>query len=142
MLNLKGPTTRSNDTLPSQPQGVTGTVFSSQGNQMPGNIARSSGLLPVQTKVWIFSDRVTSPGSPRWSLEKARQHSNLVGWGLSDDEGNFSIGLPPGEYTLLAEYGQDLYLNSFLGDGSYASIQVHPLTVTEVQLANTDGAAF
>jgi len=42
----------------------------------------------------------------------------------------------------MAEYGFDLYLNKFLGDGSYASVQVNAHQVTEVQIINTENAFF
>ncbi len=143
---LKGATTGSGDCLPSQAQGIHGQVLRFSGNQMPTqmtSLARSRPApQPIQTKIWIFTGRVMSPGSPRWPLQQAVHHPSLLGWVLSDDLGDFEVGLPPGDYTLLLEVGSDLYLNHFLEDGSYAAIQVDSLQVREIQLANTEAAVF
>lgn len=141
-LNLIGPTMISNQQKPNQKQGVQGVVLSESGNQMPSpNQQRSESNL-VSTKVWIFSGKIMSPNCPRWSLEKAKQHPNLIGWTVSNSKGKFKVGLPPGEYTLLAEFGSDLYLNNFLGDGSYASVQVYPEKITEIQIVNTENTFY
>jgi hypothetical protein len=143
-IRISGPTTLSQQQLPDQAQGVRGDVLQVTGNQMPPLDAHDQELAqqPVRTKVWIFSGRVTSSSSPRWPLSAARQHPGLMGWTVSNSEGKFEVGLPPGEYTLLVEYGSDLYLNRFLGDGSYASVQVAANQITEVQLVNTENAVF
>jgi hypothetical protein len=143
-VQLIGPVTSSQRQLPHQPQGIRGLILSLNGNQMPmiqPNESRS-GSQPVSTKVWIFSGNIISSGSPRWSIEQARQNPNLIGWVVSNSAGEFEVGLPPGEYTLLTEYDSDLYLNEFFADGSYASIQVVQNQVTQVQLINTENAVF
>lgn len=142
--SISGPTTPSQQQLPDQPQGIRGIVLDVTGNQMPPIDPHEQGATrqPVSTKVWIFAGRIASPGSPRWPLAAAQQHPNLIGWTVSNLEGQFEVGLPPGEYTLLVEYGSDLYLNRFLSDGSYASVQVAASQITEVQLINTENAVF
>jgi hypothetical protein len=143
-VSLSGPITPAKQQLPHQSQGISGFVFSLNGNQMPINQPDESrsNSQPVSTKVWIFAGKIIGTGSPRWPLEKAQQHPGLIGWTVSDSSGRFKVGLPPGEYTVLAEYGSDLYLNKFLGDGSFASVQVTANQVTEVKLINTENAVF
>lgn len=142
--NLPGPITPTGQILPDRPQGLQGTVLLLSGNQMPApqpDPTRSPPQ-PIQTNVWIFSGKISGSGSPRWPIAKASQHPQLVGWTSSDVTGRFAVGLPPGEYTVMAEYDADLYLNSFLGDGSYTSVQVTANQMFEVELINTENAAF
>lgn len=126
---------------PNQNQGVSGLVVLLQGNQMPTVGSNRSTPEPVSTDVWVFSGRIQAKG-PRWAVAEASRHSNLVARVRSDAQGEFFVSLPPGEYTLFAQYGSNLYLNSFLGDGSYASVQVTQGKVTKTRLVNTERAAF
>lgn len=143
-INLSGPITLSEQKLPYQPQGITGVVLSVQGDHMPAYAPNQSRLdpQPVVTKIWIFSGKIQSPGSPFWSIKDSQQHPNLIGWVQSDSTGKFEVGLPPGEYTIFEEYGTDLYLNQFSGDGSFISIQVEAYQLTKVHLMNTQNATF
>jgi hypothetical protein len=126
-----------------QHQGVSGVVTRLQGNQIPmvgENTARTAPS-PVSTQVWIFSGRIPGKGT-QWSVNEAQKHPNLVSRVNTDAQGKFFVSLPPGEYTLFAQYGNNLYLNSFLGDGSYQSVQVSEGKITEIRLVNTEGAVF
>lgn len=124
-------------------QGVSGFVMRLQGNQMPtvGSSRSKSEPEPVSTDVWVFSGRIKSKG-PRLSVTQASEYPSLVNRVHSDQQGKFFVSLPPGEYTLFAQYGSNLYLNSFLGDGSYASVQVVQGKVTQTRLVNTEKAVF
>ena len=126
-----------------QTQGVSGIVTRLQGNQMPtvGSQGTRTALSPISTQIWIFSGRIQGRGT-HWSVSEAEKHPNLVVRTQSDAQGKFFVSLPPGEYTLFAQYGSDLYLNLFQGDGSYASVIVSEGTITETRLVNTEGAAF
>jgi hypothetical protein len=126
-----------------QNQGVSGIVSCLQGNQMPTVDRNNARTAPssISTQVWIFSGRIQAKGT-RWSVSEAQKHPNLVGRVQSDEQGKFFVSLPPGEYTLFAQYGDDLYLNLFMGDGSYASVRVSEGKITETRLVNTEGAAF
>jgi hypothetical protein len=123
-------------------QGVSGLVLRLQGNQISAIGSRhKSEPEPISTSVWIFSGRIQSRGT-HWLVSEAREHPNLVGCIQSDTRGKFFVDLPPGEYTLFAQYGSKLYLNSFLGDGSYESVQVSNGKITEIRLINTEKATF
>lgn len=133
-----------NSMLPSnEAQGVRGYVTRLQGNQMPtvGSNRPKNKPEPVSTVVWVFSGRIQAKG-PRWSVDEGSERPNLVNRVHSDEQGKFFVSLPPGEYTLFAQYGSSLYLNSFSGDGSYASVQVVKGKVTETRLVNTERATF
>lgn len=126
-----------------QHQGVSGVVTRLQGNQMPmvGRSTSRTAPNPISTQVWIFSGRIPGRGT-HWSVSEAQKHPHLVTRVQSDDQGKFFVSLPPGEYTLFAQYDEMLYLNSFLGDGSYQSVQVSEGQITEMRLVNTEGAVF
>ena len=126
-----------------QRQGVSGMVTRLQGNQMP-MVNRSNSRTapsPISTQVWIFSGRISGKGT-HWPVSEAQNHPNLVSRVQSDNQGKFFVSLPPGEYTLFARDGDNLYLNSFMGDGSYESVQVKEGQITEIRLVNTEDAVF
>ncbi len=141
---LPPPNTLDQESLSARSQGIVGTVQRLRGNHMPGAGTDQNGRITelVSTKVWIFSGKVQSNFSARWALTEAAQHPRLVGWAMSDAEGNFAVGLPEGEYTALAQYEDDLYLNKFQGDGSYASVQVVENEMAELLLVNSEDAVF
>lgn len=125
-------------------QGIQGVVRRLTGNHMPriGDRPPGGTTEPVQTTVWIFTGQIPSHGSTHWAVSEAHQHSRLMKQVESDASGWFSVELPPGEYTVMAQYGDDLYLNAFLGNGNYATVQVALGQIVEVSLDNTESAAF
>jgi len=137
--------TSNSPNLQQQSQGIRGTVVRLSGDQMPtvgDSTTRTNPPQPVQTTIWVFSGRIPSNSSPNWSVKEASQHANLLNKVTSDSEGNFLVKLPPGEYTIFAQYESNLYLNSFLGDGSYESVQVNEGKITEINLVNIEDAFF
>lgn len=129
--------------IENQRQGVSGVVSRLQGNQMP-RINRNNPKTapsPVSTQIWIFSGQIPGQGT-HWPISEAQKHPNLVSRVQSDSQGKFFVSLPPGEYTLFAQYGDNLYLNSFTGKGNYASVQVSEGQITDVRLVNTENAVF
>ncbi|MGF1568494.1 MAG: carboxypeptidase-like regulatory domain-containing protein [Nodosilinea sp.] len=123
-------------------QGIQGQVTRLSGNHMPSPNPNSGQRENVQTTVWIFAGRIAGPGPAPWPVAEAEQHPGLVGRVESDRNGHYAMALPVGEYTLLAQYEDYLYLNSFQGDGSYQSVQVTPNQVVEFNLINTENAFF
>jgi hypothetical protein len=124
--------------------GVTGAVVRVVGNQMPmigEKTTTRKAPESVKTTVWVFSGRIPAKGT-RLAISEAKQNFNLVTQVKTDDNGKFSVKLPPGEYTLFAQYGTDLYLNSFSGDGSFSAVQVSEGKMTELRLVNNERAAF
>jgi len=144
-----------------QPQGIVGVVLSWRGDLMPRilpenePVTTNSKITPIATRIWIFTGNVRpspmqnwpqefapAPISPHLPLSEAVKLPNRLGWVMSDKDGRFQVGLPVGEYTLLAEYGDNLYLNLFSGDGNFATVQVKPQQITAVELRNTENATF
>lgn len=128
---------------PTEPQGIRGRVVQLTGNFMPrgGRSGDRQSQQPVQTTVWIFSGQI-SGDSPRWAVQEAEHHAQLLGQVTSDAHGEFWVELPAGSYTLMAQYDTDLYLNSFSGDGYYTSVDVRPGEVADVTLTNHEQATF
>jgi hypothetical protein len=124
-------------------QGVSGTVTRVTGNQMPsiGENRQRSKPQPVKTSVWVFSGRIPAKGTSL-SITEAKQNFKLVTQVKTDKNGKFFVKLPTGEYTIFAQYGDDLYLNSFLGDGSFKTVQVTEGKITETRLVNSENASF
>ena len=139
-----GSTSSDNTLQTAMTQGIQGRVRRLQGNHMPSNtdLPISGSTEFVQTTIWIFADRIPGNSSPQWSLAEAEQHPNLVRQVESDRNGDYAVELPPGEYTVFAQYEEVLYLNAFLGDGSYKSIEVAPNQIVEFDLTNTENAFF
>lgn len=121
-------------------EGVLGTVLRLRGDWMPSNgqPTGSQQLESVQTMVWVFAGKIKSDCAPWWNVADARQHRQLLGWVKSDTRGKFSVSLPPGDYTLFAQYGDRLYLNLFDEDGNYRSVHVEPMQISEMSLVNTN----
>jgi hypothetical protein len=133
--------------LQAERQGIKGRVLRLSGNHMPR--IREPGIREpgrsqqqaIQTEVWVFTGRVLGHGT-HWAISEARRTPNLLGKVATNAQGEFSVALAPGEYTLLAQYGSNLYLNAFQGDGSYASWRVQPGKTTVVDLVNSENATF
>ncbi len=124
-------------------QGIAGTVLRLSDNQMPtiDTTSLRKKPEPIKTTVWIFSGRVPAQGT-HWPVALAQKHPRLIKQISSDSRGNFLVELPSGEYTLLAQYDDNLYLNNFLGDGSYGTVQVTNNHIVNIQLINTEKAFF
>jgi hypothetical protein len=147
---LIGPTSLSGTIFPTQRQGIKGHVVKLSGNHMPPARPPHAKTELIATKVWIFSGKIRSyiddPSNKilvqkiqqRWSLKEARKHPSLLGWTTSNSQGYFQVGLPPGEYTLFAEYADYLYLNAFNTDGSYGSIQIKEDQLIQIRLINNE----
>lgn len=128
---------------PSSNQGIRGQVLWLGGNQMPSpNVSSTGTCKPIKTRLWIFTGQVAAPSKPTWPIREARNHPALVTIIESDALGNYNATLPPGEYTLLAEYGEVLYLNQFSSSGHFASVTVYPGKMSEFSLHNAESAYF
>lgn len=133
-------------------QGIQGRVIQLVGDYMPSitpiepeistGPSDPSVSAGVQTKVWIFAGRISGIGSPQWPVETAADYPGLVRLVESDLEGNYSAALPPGEYTVFAQYEDMLYLNAFQRDGSFKSVTVYSEEVIRLDLVEASNATF
>lgn len=134
------PLQSSNNTQQQAVQGIQGQVKQLTGNHMPGQ--GRGNAKPVQTTIWIFKGHIPGRGSPTWPITEAEHHPSLVQQVESDRNGHYSAKLPPGEYTIFAQYDEALYLNAFQGDGSYKNVTVTPDQTTQLDLINAENAFF
>jgi hypothetical protein len=104
-----------------------------------GQASGRSQTRPRPGTVWIFAGRIAGRGV-RWAVQEARQYPAWVQKVTTDAAGRFVAELVPGEYTVFAQDGDDLYLNRFAGDGQYAAVQVQAGEMTWVDLVNTSHA--
>ncbi len=122
-------------------QGIEGKVVRLSGNQMPGFGIERQEPEAIATAVWIFTGAIAGE-SPHWSVSQASQHPQWRATILSGDDGSFKVGLPPGDYTLFAQYETELYLNAFSGYGCYQTVQVKTGQMTTVELVNSEAATY
>lgn len=108
---------------------------------MPGLRIERQKPEAIATAVWIFTGAIAGE-SPHWSLSQASQHPQWRATVLSSNDGSFVVGLPPGDYTVFAQYGTELYLNAFSGYGRYQTVQVEPGQMTAVELVNSESAVY
>lgn len=145
-ISQKIPTTdqkESSEKKKRQKQGIQGEVAAISGNQMPmiGNIRKPSQPEAVQTTVWIFPGSIPAQ-TPRIKLSALQSEYKPIKQVKTDSRGNFFAQLPPGKYTVFAQYGEDLYLNSFAGDGTYSTVEVSANQMSQVRLVNSEKATF
>jgi hypothetical protein len=120
-------------------QGIFGKVYRERGNQM--SAFGSAEREPIATAVWIFTGQIMGQ-EPCWSVAAAEQHPQWLATVMSDESGNYGIGLPAGEFTLFAQYDADLYLNAFAGPQRYESVMVQAGQLTRCDLVNTEAAIY
>lgn len=127
----------------SEKQGIQGEVVQITGDQMPtiGTTKQRTPPQPVETTVWIFADTIPAT-SPRIPISQIQSQFQVLQKVKTDNQGRFFVELPPGKYTLFAQYGEDLYLNSFAGDGSYSTVEVMANQTSRVRLVNSETATF
>ena len=128
-------------------QGIQGRFTKLSGNFMPrisDDATSDSSTASVSTNIWVFSSRVKSDvPTPQWiSIADAQNHPQFIMVIPTDENGEFSIGLEPGIYTLFTESDELLYLNSFDGEGYYSSVEVTEGATNFVELVNSEDAVF
>ncbi len=122
-------------------QGVKGKVIFYKGNFMPGSA--TGKMLPVSRKVIVFKPILSTNYSPKDGVFFDGIKEAKVAEAMSDENGNFTIGLPPGKYSILVEEeGKGLYGNSFDGQGMLTIVEVFPNQVTDYDIKLTHEAAF
>jgi len=121
-------------------EGIAGRVLKLSGNFMPDPGGGSGGLRqPLAVPVHVFRGKVKVFQRPD------PKHPQLVRIVNSAKDGSYRSGLPPGEYTLVAEIDKRLYLNIQTFDGKHAywaTITVKAGQWATVNIEDTRSAAF
>jgi hypothetical protein len=142
-VTLGGPTGILKQTSPSEAQGLTGSVIRIVGPMYSPIHSHHTKREFISTRIWIFSGKIKRlMDSSRWPISQAINHPNLIGWVVSDSQGQFQVGLQPGEYTVFTEYGSDLYQGSLDDVWTYASIKIEENQIQTMDLFNLEKAYF
>ena len=118
-------------------QGVQGRVLKLTGNFMPSIGGPPGGKTqPLAVPVHIFK------GSLRPLAKPDPKHPALVTIVQADKDGRYRAALPPGTYTVVAEIDGKLYLNLFLGEGTWGTVKVEKGKWIAWDIKDTSDAAF
>ena len=120
----------------------SGRVEKWVGNFMPsrGTTTPSSKKLPLKTKIYIFKGKIKTDGSPNLNLNS--ETTKVFSVVNSNENGEFSVQLPPGEYTVFAEIEGKLYRNSFDGEGHYSTTKIEDGIKTNEIITDSSEATF
>lgn len=115
-------------------EGIRGTIYRVQGNQMPAPGEPSTQPQPYQATLYVYQLTNTS------QVEKAAKasfykaiHTKLVKEVRSDKKGKFKVKLPPGQYSLFLKTENGYYANLFDDKNNIA-----PITVVKGKYAEID----
>ena len=118
-------------------QGITGRVEFWEGDFMPMVPEESqSGIITfVEREICVFEkttlDDVELAGESSLCFYK-KIHTKLITSARSDENGNFKIGLLPGEYSVFVKENGTYYANGFSND------YIWPVTIEENKYSDYD----
>lgn len=113
-------------------QGIRGQVLWFEGNFMPGPGQSNKGK-PVQREVLIY-DLTSMNNVIKEDQLYSEVPSELVKTVETDENGKFSVSLPPGRYSLFTKEEEGLFANVFDGEGNINPVIVNPGEMTAVTI--------
>ncbi|QCR24261.1 carboxypeptidase-like regulatory domain-containing protein [Pontibacter sp. SGAir0037] len=115
-------------------QGIAGKVLWEAGNRMPSPDApASSGKRGVQRTVYIYELTKSSQATSPDGIFYTSIQTNLVTQVVTDANGNFTVSLKPGRYSLFTKEEQGLYANLFDGENNIFPVEVKEEKITAVE---------
>lgn len=124
------------DTVPVQltKQGLQGTIYFWEGNFMPPG----TGIItPVERELRVYEpttlDQVTRVNTGYPGIFASCVNTKLIAKAQSNSEGNFSVYLPPGRYSLMVLEGDVLYVNLFEEAGELFPVEVREGNYEEIE---------
>ena len=117
---------------PNVAQGVAGKIEFSQGNFMPGPGATSGTKTQVQRFVYVYKARKPAEGQNGGGFYPMPKEKPLF-CGQSCKDGQFTVGLPEGYYSLFVLEDGKLYANGTDGEG-----YINPVRIEAGNLATLD----
>ncbi|RAU84100.1 collagen binding domain-containing protein [Pontibacter arcticus] len=127
---------------PSIKQGIAGQVFWQQGNQMPSPDApRRSSKNGVQRTVYIYTLTNTSKAKATGVFYSNIQ-TKLVTQVITDANGNFTVSLEPGKYSLFTKEEEGLFANLMDGEGNIYPVEVQQNQVTRIEFLINYNATY
>lgn len=124
-----------------QVQGIKGQVFWLSGDQMPGPDKKRSPQQGIVREILFYEAT---------KIAETKQDDNFftingkspVGTVISQPNGDFSISLPPGKYSVFIKEQDKLFANLFDGDGCINCITVEPKKIAWLTITVDYAAAY
>ena len=124
-------------------QGITGFVKEITGNRMPGPGRELPPPTGIRTTIYVYEitniSQVKQEGTSSFYLSIG---TKLVTTVESDEKGQFTAKLPPGNYSLFTKVDGRFYANSFDTNNNIAPALVEENKFTEVEIMISDKATF
>lgn len=122
-------------------QGIEGRLIWVEGNQMPGPDRKPTPSQGVAREVYIY---------PLLSLSDVKIEGVFVSEVnqqpiikiQSDQNGNFAVNLPPGEYSVLIKETDGLFVNAFDSQNHLNPVVVGSRDITRVEISINYLAAY
>lgn len=115
-------------------EGIRGTIYRVQGNQMPAPGEPSTQPQPYQATLYVY--QLTNVNQVQKAAKASFYtaiHTKLVKEVRSDKKGKFKVKLPPGQYSLFLKAEKGYYANLFDDKNNIA-----PVTVVKGKYAEID----
>lgn len=124
-------------------QGIAGKVLWESGNQMPSPDApQRSGRRGVQRIVYVYELTNASQATAQDGVFYTDIKTKLVAQVETDAEGNFTLPLQPGNYSLFTKEDKGLYANLFDGENNIFPVEVKEGQVTTVEFLINYNATY
>jgi len=114
-------------------QGVTGRVLWLSGNLMPGPGSKPSQGKPIEREILFYAPVKMQDLSSANGLYKSVPTA-LEATVRSDEEGQFSVSLPVGQYSVFVKEPEGYFANSFNGDGFVNLVTVAQDSISEMTI--------
>ncbi|MEH0157652.1 carboxypeptidase regulatory-like domain-containing protein [Limibacter armeniacum] len=116
-------------------QGISGKVLWVEGNQMPGQGVELPKAQPVKRDVYIYPLTNIKDVSTVEGMFYGDFEGKPVAVVQSDEEGQFEVKLPVGQYSVLVKEEKGLFANSTDGYGNIQPIEVKEGEVTDLTIS-------
>ena len=114
-------------------QGVTGQVLWLEGNLMPGPGRNTTQGEPVVREIYFYNPVKMKDLKGSGNLYE-EVPGEAVAVATSDTEGNFSVKLKPGQYSVFTKEPQGYFASSFNGEGVVNPVKVQENEITEMNI--------
>lgn len=114
-------------------QGITGKVLWVAGNQMPSPDAPPSKGRGVQRTIYVYELTKATQTTSTDGVFHTNIQTKLVTQVSSDANGNFSLSLKPGKYSLFSKEEKGFYANQYDGENNVFPVEVQQGQVTNVE---------
>ncbi len=114
-------------------QGIAGKVLWQAGNQMPSPDVPPSKGRGIQRTLFIYELTNGSQAKTIEGVFHTNIQTNLVTQVITDANGNFSVSLKPGKYSLFSKEEKGLFANLFDGQMNINPVEVKKGEVTNVE---------